>query len=283
MSRPGRRSLRTTRSLRGRGLHTGHDTTITFCPAEAGQGVGFRRVDLPGAPRIPASLDAVHEVDRRTVLGQGDATIDTVEHVLAAVAGHEIDDLTIELDGPEPPILDGSAAPFFDALAEAGVVAGEGAPGWITVSDPVHVHEGDAVYRATAGPGGSDRIAVTVEWDHPLIGTQSASLARTPEVFANELAAARTFGFLSEVDDLRDRGLIKGAEMGCAVVLSDTDVVTGDLRWPDEFVRHKMVDLIGDLALLGARFRGTIEAFRPSHRGNIEFARAIHHHRAIGG
>ena len=269
---PPRRSIRRPASLTGVGLHTGSDSTLTFRPAAAGQGIVFRRVDLSGSPLIPAVVSAVRSTDRRTVLGEGEATVETVEHVLAAVAGQEIDDLSIELDGQEPPILDGSAEPFFEALERAGPVPVDGEVCRFSVSQPIVLRHDDAEYSATPG---SNSVTVTVDWDHPCIGTMTGTFARSPSAFASTLAAARTFGFLGEIEYLRDRGLIKGAHPDCAVLLSDTAVVSGGLRWPDEFVRHKALDLIGDLALLGGRFEGAIEAVRPSHAGNVALVRAI--------
>ncbi len=279
MTVSGRQSIAKPASLSGTGLHTGSETTLTFRPAAVGRGIVFRRVDLPQRLEIPAHFTAVCAMERRTVLGVGGTTIDTVEHVLAAVAGHEIDDLYIEVDGPEVPIMDGSAAPFFSALHDAGPVVVGGRVEPLTLLGPVTTREGDAEYRACPGPS---NVTVTVKWDHPLIGRQQGSYRMSPEVFGKELASARTFGFVHEIDELRDRGLIGGGHLGCAVVLSESCVINTELRWDDEFVRHKALDLIGDLALMGGRFSATIEATRPSHRGNIAFARAIHHHCSSG-
>ncbi len=279
MNGRGRMSIRRPASIAGVGLHTGVDATLTFRPAEAGQGVAFRRVDLADTLPIPALAAAVKTADRRTVLGNGDVSVDTVEHVLAAVAAHEIDDLWIDVDGAEVPILDGSAAPFFDLLEGAAIVCVGGEVRTFSISTTLSVRCGKAEYRVTPG---SNTVTVTVDWDHPCIGKMTGSFQRAPGVFAESLAAARTFGFLHELDELRARGLIKGAHPACAVVLSRTEVVTGALRWPDEFVRHKVVDLIGDLALLGGRLDGTIEAVKPSHCGNVALVRAILDHNSTG-
>ena len=230
---------------------------------------------MPRQPEIPAHVRSVCTTERRTVLGAGDATIETVEHVMAAVAGLEIDDLWVDIDGPEVPILDGSAEPFVSTLKSAGIVVVEGEVPTLSVSATLTVQDGDAEYVARPGPRG---LTVRVEWDHPLIGAQMASFAMSPEVFATELAGARTFGFASEIEALRARGLIKGGHLGCAVVLSETGIVNGggELRWADEFVRHKALDLLGDLALAGGRIDCTVVASRPSHRGNVAFARALY-------
>ena len=268
-----RRSIANEAQISGVGLHTGVTTTVTLKPAPSGHGIVFKRTDLPGKPIIAASLEHVHEMDRRTTIGSGEAAVHTVEHFLAAVTAHGIDDLLVEINGPELPIADGSAKPFFSAIAEAIVVPVDGAPTSFSVDAPLTVHEGDARY--IVGPGEGFRLTITIEWPHPMIGRQSGCYDVTPELFASELAPARTFGFLSEVEKLREQGLVKGGSQTNAIVLSDTEVVGTDLLWPDEFVRHKATDLLGDLALLGGRFEGEIVAFRPSHRGNVAVAQAI--------
>ena len=268
-----RRSIAKPAKVQGTGLHTGIPATVTFNPSDSGSGVRFRRSDLDGSPEIPARLDAVRETDRRIMLGDGDASVSTVEHLLAAVTALGVDDLLVELDGPEAPAGDGSAAPYFAALRSAGVRDQEGTPTTRTVRAPFVVKEGDAQYLVA--PSDGLRLTVNIEWDHPLIGAQSGSYRITPEVFETELAQARTFGFESEAKDLRQRGLGKGASQQNAIVLSKDGIVGTTLRWPDEFVRHKAVDLLGDLGLLGGRPAADIVAFRPSHRGNVALARAI--------
>jgi len=269
-----RRSIVRQVTVSGTGLHTGATTAATFVPAPAARGVVFRRVDLPGKPEIPARLTEIAALERRTAIGQGDQTIHTVEHLLAAVAAHAIDDLIIELSGPEPPILDGSFTPYFDALARAEPVDVGGTVDVLTVAAPFTVTEGDAAYLVAPAPG--LRLTVTIEWAHPLIGRQSGSYDVTPETFARELAPARTFGFTSEVEALRAKGLIQGANGSNAIVLDERGVVSGGpLRWPDEFLRHKAADIVGDLALTGARIRAHIVATRPSHVGNVALARAL--------
>jgi UDP-3-O-[3-hydroxymyristoyl] N-acetylglucosamine deacetylase/3-hydroxyacyl-[acyl-carrier-protein] dehydratase len=261
-------------ALRGTGLHTGAVTEATFLPAPAGQGILFRRTDLPGRPEVAARLTEVEAVDRRTAIGHGDATIHTVEHLLAAVVAHGIDDLTIELSGPEPPILDGSFQPYFDALAQAEPTAVGGEAVILTVPAPFTVTDKDASY--VVAPAKSLRLTVSIEWAHPLIGRQAGTYEVTPESFAKELAPARTFGFTHEVAELQARGLIKGASATNAIVLDERGVVHGGtLRWPDEFVRHKAADILGDLALTGARVQAHVVATRPSHGGNVALARAL--------
>jgi len=274
MSRNARRSIRHKASVSGTGLHTGAQTEATFLPAPAGQGIVFRRVDLKGKPEVPALLSEVEAIERRTAIGKGDTTIHTVEHLLAAVAAHEIDDLIVELSGPEPPILDGSVQPYFEALEQAGPTETGGEPVILSVQAPFTVTEGDASY--IVAPAKELRLTVTIEWPHPLIGRQAGTWTVTPQAFARDLAPARTFGFTSEVAGLQAKGLIKGASSANAIVLDDHGLADGgQLRWPDEFVRHKAADILGDLALTGGRVRAHIVATRPSHGGNIALAHAL--------
>jgi UDP-3-O-[3-hydroxymyristoyl] N-acetylglucosamine deacetylase/3-hydroxyacyl-[acyl-carrier-protein] dehydratase len=268
-----RRTIERDASLKGIGLHTGAATTATCRPATSGRGVVFRRTDLPGTPEIRARLEEVTETERRTALGKGEHTIHTVEHLLAAVAALEIDDLLIDLDGPEPPIGDGSFAPYVTLLREAGQTELPGDPVVYKVAAPFQVTEGDATY--VVSPARNLRLTTTIEWKHPLIGRQVGSYDVSPGGFAAELAGARTFGFASEVDLLRGRGLIKGASTENAVVLSEDSVIDTRLRWPDEFVRHKAGDIVGDLALLGGRVQAHVIATKPCHQGNIALARGI--------
>jgi UDP-3-O-[3-hydroxymyristoyl] N-acetylglucosamine deacetylase / 3-hydroxyacyl-[acyl-carrier-protein] dehydratase len=184
-----------------------------------------------------------------------------------------IDDVTIDMDGPEPPILDGSAAPFVAALSEAGLASVEGEPEFLDLREPVRIIDGASVYEAY--PCDRLELDVTIDFPHPLIGKQSRRFTVTQESFASEMSRARTFGFVHEVDALRAKGLIKGASLSNAVVLDDTDVLSGDLRWADEFVRHKAMDCVGDLALAGARIRARIVAVKPSHRGTVTLVREL--------
>ncbi|HMH86450.1 MAG TPA: bifunctional UDP-3-O-[3-hydroxymyristoyl] N-acetylglucosamine deacetylase/3-hydroxyacyl-ACP dehydratase [Gemmatimonadaceae bacterium] len=268
-----RKTLARPVALEGIGLHLGVPCRITFQPAPAKQGILFRRTDCPGVPPIRAHVSEVSGSERRTQLGKGAHAVHTVEHVLAAVMGMGIDDVTIDMDGPEPPILDGSAAPFLAALSEAGLAALEGEPDFLDLSEPVRIIDGASVYEAY--PCDRLELDVTIEFPHPLIGKQARRFTVTEELFASELSRARTFGFVHEVDALRAKGLIKGASLENAVVLDDTTVLSGDLRWADEFVRHKAMDCVGDLALAGARVRARIVAVKPSHRGTITLVREL--------
>jgi UDP-3-O-[3-hydroxymyristoyl] N-acetylglucosamine deacetylase/3-hydroxyacyl-[acyl-carrier-protein] dehydratase len=270
----GRRTITRPASVEGVGLHTGVRATARCLPAAAGEGIRFRRTDLPGAPQIPARLSEVRSTERRTALGEEPASVQTVEHLLAAAAAMGLDDLLVELDGPEPPIGDGSFQPYLAALQAAGVTDQPGDPVIFRVTAPFHLVEGDSTY--VVAPAAALRLTTTIEWSHPLIGRQSGSYDITPDCFARELAGARTFGFLREAEMLRARGLALGAAVDSTLILSEDGLVAGSLRWPDEFVRHKAGDILGDLALVGGRVQAHVVATRPSHQGNIALARWLH-------
>jgi UDP-3-O-[3-hydroxymyristoyl] N-acetylglucosamine deacetylase / 3-hydroxyacyl-[acyl-carrier-protein] dehydratase len=258
----------------GTGLHTGEAARLRFLPAAAGTGVRFRRTDLDGAPEIPATLASVAATDRNTTLAEGDARVATVEHLLAAVCASGLDNLIIEIDGPEVPIADGSFGPYFDLLRGAGVVAQDRPAAVLELKDTVRATgPGGASY--VAAPDDSYRVAAIIEFDHPLIRRQFGAYTITPDEFACEIARSRTFGFLRDAEALQGRGLVKGVSFDNAIILDESGLASGELRWADEFVRHKAGDVIGDLALLGRRVRAQIIATRPSHAGNIELARAM--------
>jgi UDP-3-O-acyl N-acetylglucosamine deacetylase len=250
----------------------GVPVNLAFEPAGPGAGIAFRRDDRGGL-EIAARVGNAVLAERRTQLGEGAGALHTVEHVLAAVAAQEVDDIVIAMDGPEPPIMDGSAGPFFDALGSAGFVDQRGEAEVFTIEEPVSIVDGESRY--TASPGQGLTLDVEIDFPHPLIGMQRGRYRVTPEEFASELAGARTFGFVHEVEALRSRGLIRGASTANAVVLDARGVVESTLRWPDEFVRHKAMDCVGDLALIGGRLNAEIEAVRPSHRGTILFVREL--------
>jgi UDP-3-O-[3-hydroxymyristoyl] N-acetylglucosamine deacetylase/3-hydroxyacyl-[acyl-carrier-protein] dehydratase len=268
-----RRTIKRSASVSGVGLHLGVACTLEFLPALSGTGIRFVRRDLSGAPPIRALAENAVLTERRTQLGAEPNAVHTVEHVLAAVAALEIDDLIISMDGPEPPIMDGSAGPFFHALDEAGLLAHPGCVRSARLVKPVRMEDGDSVYEAF--PADQLELDVSIDFAHPLIGRQRYEATLSSELFARELAFARTFGFVSEVEFLRGRGLIQGASTQNAVVLDERGVVDNALRSPDEFVRHKMMDCIGDLALAGTRLKARVVAHKPSHRGTVLFVRAL--------
>jgi UDP-3-O-[3-hydroxymyristoyl] N-acetylglucosamine deacetylase/3-hydroxyacyl-[acyl-carrier-protein] dehydratase len=196
-----------------------------------------------------------------------------VEHVLAAVVGCGIDDVEIELNAAEPPIMDGSAAPFVDALLSAGIVEQAGEATYLTLRRSISLSDGDSVYEATPAP--DFELDVSIDFPHTLIGQQRGCYRVTRDNFTRDLAPARTFGFVHEVDALRSKGLIQGASIENTVVLDDDGVIGTTLRWPDEFVRHKALDCVGDFALAGARIRARVTATKPSHRGTVRLVRAM--------
>ena len=273
MSAVRRQTIQRPATISGVGLHLGQPVTLRFEPAAPHTGIVFRRGDRPGAADVQALATLAEPAERRTQLGHGDDAFHTVEHVLAAVAALEIDDLAIVMDAAEPPIADGSAMPFVEVLQSAGLREHGGAARYLSVVAPLRFEDGDSVYEAR--PGTRLDLDVSIAFPHPLIGEQHIALAVTPASFRRELASARTFGFVREVDALRAAGLIQGASTQNAIVLDGEQVVENTLRWPDEFVRHKAMDCVGDLALAGARIRGHIRAYRPSHRGTVLFVREL--------
>jgi UDP-3-O-[3-hydroxymyristoyl] N-acetylglucosamine deacetylase/3-hydroxyacyl-[acyl-carrier-protein] dehydratase len=268
-----RRTLREKAELTGVGLHYGRSCKLVFLPAKSGSGIRFRRVDLPGAPETPAHIDHAVATERRTQLGEGEKSLHTIEHVLAAVAGLAIDDVMIEMDAPEPPILDGSAKPFLDALIAAGIAEHTGSPAEVRLAECVRVVDGESVY--VARPAETYDLEVSIDYPHPMIGAQTGKWRVTEDTFSRELAGARTFGFMHEVEMLRGKGLIKGASTANAIVLDETGIVDTTLRWPDEFLRHKALDCVGDLALAGGRIKAHISAHKPSHRGTVTLVREL--------
>jgi UDP-3-O-acyl N-acetylglucosamine deacetylase len=269
----GRRTVRERSSVSGVGLHTGQPCTLTFAPAAPGAGIRFVRTDRPGAAPVPADAGVAELSERRTQLGQGDDAFHTVEHALAAVAGLGIDDVTIEMTGPEPPIDDGSAAAYVAALDAAGIVAHGGRTEALVLDGPVRLTDGVSSYEAH--PADALSLEVSIAFPHPLIGEQSVAVSVTPATFRTELAPARTFGFVHEVEALRAKGLIRGGTLDAALVLDDRGLVQGALHWPDEFVRHKALDCVGDLALAGRPVHARVIAHRPSHRGTVRLVREL--------
>jgi UDP-3-O-[3-hydroxymyristoyl] N-acetylglucosamine deacetylase/3-hydroxyacyl-[acyl-carrier-protein] dehydratase len=260
-------------SFSGIGLHSGAQTTLVFKPAPVDSGIRFVRTDLPSRPEIRADIsNAVPTGDysRRTVLGSGDVTISTVEHVLAAVNGLGIDNLTIELDTSEPAEPAGSSAPFVKVLKEAGIVEQDASKRFIEIDGPVVLLTEDGV-QMVALPHDGLRISFTAQYDHPLIGTQYASFDISEGVFESEIAPARTFSLLEDIESLRTRGLIKGGSLENSIVIGDKEILNEEpLRFQDEFVRHKVLDLLGDLCLLGMPVKAHIMSVKSGHASNLK-------------
>lgn len=267
------RTIKTEESFSGVGLHTGSLTTVTFKPAPPNTGIVFYRVDLPDRPAIPANIDHVVDVSRGTTIGIGEAKVHTVEHALAAMVGLGIDNLAIELDAEEIPNGDGSALPVMNTLLRAGLEEQKEEKQYITVTKPVYYRQDDVTLSIL--PADELRISMTIAYDHVAIGTQYASFMITEEVFKKEIAPARTFCFLREVKMLQEQGLIRGGSLESAVVIGDEAILNDDLRFPDEFVRHKILDLLGDMYLLGRPVKGHIVGVKGGHAKNVQFSKQI--------
>ncbi|MCW5553029.1 MAG: bifunctional UDP-3-O-[3-hydroxymyristoyl] N-acetylglucosamine deacetylase/3-hydroxyacyl-ACP dehydratase [Verrucomicrobiae bacterium] len=260
-------------SFSGIGLHSGSRVNMTLLPAPANSGVRFRRVDLEGKPEIEARIENVSETNRSTSLAKGNIKIHTVEHVLAALAGYGIDNAIIELDANEPPIADGSAREFCRVIQAAGMVPLPEKREPYTVTEPLELEMGETLM--TLFPDAGFKITCTSA-DKNGRFTQYYSTEVTPKTWETDLAHARTFCFFEEIEFLIRNGLIKGGSLENAVVIRDDAVLTTEpLRYPDEFVRHKMLDIVGDLSLLGRPICGHLIAVKPSHAGNCEFVRQI--------
>ncbi len=254
------RTLRRQISCAGIGLHSGHKVTLTLKPAPVDTGIRFRRSDL--GVEIPARIGAVAGLQYATVLGHDGATVETVEHLLAALVSVGIDNLIIELTHNEVPIMDGSAAPFLYLVHEAGVKR-LGAPRrYLKILQAVQISKGDK--RIAVYPSDHFKVTYTISFDHPLLRHQSRTERITEQTFAEHIAPARTFGFLKEVEWLRQNGLALGGSLDNAIVIGDTGVLNA-LRFEDEFVRHKILDAVGDLALLGYPLIGHVVAHRAGH------------------
>ena len=269
-------TLKASISCVGVGLHSGHRTTLTFRPAPADHGIVFRRADL--GVDIPARFDRVVDTRLATVIGNGEARIGTIEHVMAALAGCGVDNAVVEVDGPEPPIVDGSAAPFAFLLDCAGVVAQDAPRATIEIRRPVRVSDGEAFAELRPAIPGMPGLAMsmTIDFPAPAIGRQALALHLTSSSFRAELARARTFTLLREIEQLRAAGLAQGGSLENAVVVDEARVLNpAGLRMPDEFVRHKLLDAVGDLALAGAAIHGRFVAHRSGHTLNHRLLQAL--------
>ncbi len=275
MSAARQNTISRTVELSGVGVHTGEPSTLMIKPADENAGRVCVRVDVIGSPEVPALLDFVDGTDHGTNLGFDGTRVRTVEHVLAALFALDVDNARLELNGPEIPIMDGSFLPFYKAVRQAGIKPQTARASIVEVSEPVSIDAdmGGASYVAL--PRDRLRISTTVDFDHPAIGRQYGTFLVAPDEFGRELAGARTFGFRSEETRMKGVGLGLGAGAENTVLLGDERVVNGPLRFRDEFVRHKTGDLVGDLALIGARVRAHIVAEKPGHRGNVSLARTL--------
>src|SRR5688572_26782210 len=263
------RTLRRSISCAGIGLHSGKKVTLSLKPAPADSGIRFRRCDLGGL-EVPATVQHVGGINYATGLMRDAVRVDTVEHLLAALVSLGVDNVVLELNSPEVPIMDGSASPFIDLIQQAGVRQLSATRRYLKVLRPLSLSRGDksiAIY-----PSDHFRVTYSIAFDHPLLQHQSMTLSITDSSFIEEIAPARTFTFLKEVEMLRQQGLALGGSLENAIVLGDTGVLNGELRFEDEFVRHKILDVIGDMALVGYPIVGHLVAHRGGHALHTSFA-----------
>lgn len=265
-------------TLSGVGVHSGAPSRITFRPADPGHGIVFRTVDRDGRRHpVEALVSRVAPSDLSTTLtGQNGQTISTVEHAMAAIAGSAIDNLEIDIDGPEVPIMDGTSLAFIDAFEQAGIVEQAAKRRYIRILRPVRIESGNS--WAEFGPYDSgSRYEVEIDFDTPVIGRQKYAGDMQPAAFRGDISNARTFGFMRDVERLWAAGLALGSSLDNSLVIGDDNTIInpGGLRHPDEFVRHKTLDAIGDLALAGAPFIGCFRSYRGGHRLNAAALRAL--------
>lgn len=261
-------------SLSGVGVHTGLRAAITLKPAPPDYGVIFIRTDLPGRPAIPARVEYISGSERGTSLSRNQAEVRTVEHLLAALRGREVDNLAVEMSGPEPPMEDGSSLPFTNLIKTAGLKTQPVPRRHLLLTEPVYLVRGEGIMAAL--PADELRIALTINFSHRHLQSQYLSISLTPEVFEKEISPARTFGFLSDAEALKKKGLIKGTTLRNTVVIGDEGVINPEgLRFPDECVRHKILDLLGDLSLLRHPLKALIIAVKSGHALNLALIRKI--------
>ncbi len=271
-------TLREQIALSGVGVHSGLPVTLALHPADAGTGIVFVRTGLEGGREreIRADIRAVTATEFATVLGDASGPlVSTAEHVLAALRGLGVDNAVVEIDGPEAPIMDGSAAPFVDAIDQVGIDTLEEPRRYIRVLKPVRVANGDAFGEIRPYARGF-RVEAEIEFDHPIIGRQAFAFDCRPETFRHEIARARTFGFMRDVAKLWSAGYALGASLENTLVVTDTRVLNPEgARFPDEFIRHKVLDAIGDLALAGAPLLGAYRSVRGGHKLNYAVMSAL--------
>ncbi|MBX7126849.1 MAG: bifunctional UDP-3-O-[3-hydroxymyristoyl] N-acetylglucosamine deacetylase/3-hydroxyacyl-ACP dehydratase [Cyclobacteriaceae bacterium] len=286
-------------TLSGVGLHTGVQTTMTFLPAKANHGIKFQRIDLPGSPTIDADCDNVVDVSRGTTIEQSGARVSTIEHTLAALVGLEIDNVLIQLDGPEAPIMDGSSLPFVQVLKEAETEEQNALRDYFEVQDSIFYRDVSRNVELAALPLDDYRVTVMIDYNSPVLGSQHASITNIRQ-FEKEIASCRTFCFLHELEMLYKNNLIRGGDLNNAIVIVDRVVEEHELehiakmlnkpkvevkkegilnnielRYNNEPARHKLLDIIGDVALAGRPLKAQILAARPGHAANVAFAKKL--------
>lgn len=260
-------------SCSGIGLHTGKPVRMTLRPASEGFGIVFKRIDLGEDALVEARPEHVADVHYSTTIAKDGVEVRTIEHLMAALAGLGIDNLLVELVGEEVPAADGSAAPFAELIREAGLLKQQAPRTSLRVKRPIAIDLGNRSIRLV--PSKTLKVIYTMTFDHPLLGEQTVALPISSEVFIREVAPARTYGFLKDVEHLRSRGLAKGGSLGNAIVIGEEGILNGKLRFRDELVRHKILDLLGDLYLLGKPVVGTIIAHSAGHLLHTKLVREI--------
>ncbi|MBX2990927.1 MAG: bifunctional UDP-3-O-[3-hydroxymyristoyl] N-acetylglucosamine deacetylase/3-hydroxyacyl-ACP dehydratase [Bacteroidetes bacterium] len=295
------RTIKQPVTMSGVGLHTGSICSMTFRPAPENSGIRFKRIDLGGSPEVPALVDHVVDIARGTTIAIGEARVHTVEHVLAALVGMQVDNCLIELDANEPPIGDGSAKPYVDLLLKAGFERQDAPKDYLIIDQPVEYRNEEKGVDIVALPTDDYRITVMVDYHNPALGSQHSGLFNLEKEFVTDFAPCRTFCFLHEVEMLHSQGLIKGGNLDNAIVIVDRELGDGEIKriseklgikdsvilgtsgvlnnrplhFKNEPARHKLLDMMGDLALIGVPFKAQILAARPGHASNIEFAKII--------
>jgi UDP-3-O-[3-hydroxymyristoyl] N-acetylglucosamine deacetylase len=266
------RTLRRQISCAGIGLHSGNKVQLSLKPAAPNSGIRFRRTDL-GSHEIPATVQHLAGIQLATGLARNEVSVETVEHLMAALVSMSIDNVLVELNSPEVPIMDGSASPFIYLINEAGIKMLQAPRKYLKIIRPIAISRGDK--RIALYPSDHFKVTYSISYDHPLLRHQSRTLRITEDSFVDDIAPARTFTFLKDVEMLRQNGLALGGSLENAIVLGETGVLNNALRFEDEFVRHKILDAIGDLALVGHPVVGHLVAHRAGHALHTEFAAKI--------
>ncbi len=264
------RTLAKTVSKEGVGVHSGIKVRLTIKPAPANHGIKFIRTDLPDSPAINALFNSVVDTSLATVIGKEGVIVSTIEHLMASFVGFSIDNAIVELDGYEMPIMDGSAKIFSSMILEAGIKELDVPRAFFVITSPVAIEEGDKYVKAS--PASSLKLDCVIDFDHPLIGRQSFDFNLSEESFVNEICEARTFGFFQDIEHLKRFGLAKGATLDSGIAIDKMEIMNEDgLRFENEFVRHKLLDCLGDFSLLGMPIIGHLETFKSGHAFNHAF------------
>jgi len=270
-------TIKSTVCFSGLGVHTGKQVTIRFCPAPVNTGIHFKRIDLPDQPIIPATMPYVRDTTRNsTTIGHEKALVHTVEHVMAALHGMEIDNVIVEVSNLEPPICDGGSAKFVSMIEEGGILSQPEAQNIVKISSPLYWSEGDI--HMVALPYDGYRLSYTLSYPEPeILRAQFHSELINPANFKTEIAPCRTFSRYEEISTLMDRGLIKGGSLDNAVIIKGNAVFSREgLHFPDEMARHKVLDMVGDFALIGVPIHAHVIAIRGGHNSNFQLAKAIY-------